>query len=113
MTEDTGSSCSGQIAVFGGTSCTVNNVPNNSGSVSLTQGEHESLIRIVLFVLLSVLFIIGLKYLHSKCTKHYIRQGQRRSETLPTIQPPRRTKIVYVKAPEVVEKSPTPDIEIC
>lgn len=116
MTDDTGSSCSGQVAVFGGTSCTVNNIPSNSGTVSLTDVDRSQVIVIAFTVGITCAIIFVLNHFYTRCLHHCCKPAGRRSEYDQGTQPPLVTqpihRIVRVEQPAPV-KQVQPDIEIC
>lgn len=68
MSDATESSCSGQIAVFGHTSCTVHNIPNNSGSLEFHEIDSNILMK---YGILALIGVIGLYFLKTCIDSHF------------------------------------------
>lgn len=84
MSDETQSSCSGQIAVFGHTSCTVHNIPNNSGSLEFHELDSNMLIK---YGVLALVGIIGLYFLKVCIDGHFrVKESSQPMRSYPVFQ---------------------------
>lgn len=86
-------SCNKQVAILGGTSCTVHNYPNNNGNVSYSRSEKLLVLGFTAILVVSVM-------LYSLCRRWI---GARRATPVQTIPPVKMTKTTGTGMSDTIE----------